>query len=59
MSISTLNNNLNNLESSDNQIARSLDDINNNNQINLELTNLSYYKAKDERINENLNKHEQ
>ena len=29
------------------------------NQINLELTNLSYYKAKDERINENLNKHEQ
>ena len=29
------------------------------NQINLELTNMSYYKAKDERINENLNKHEQ
>ena len=42
MSISTLNNNLNNLESSDNQIARSLDAINNNNQTNLKLTNMSY-----------------
>lgn len=59
MKISTLNNNLNNLESSDNQIARSLDAINNNNQTNLKLTNMSYSKAEDERINENLNKHEQ
>ena len=59
MSISTLNNNLNNLESSDNQIARSLDDINNNNQSNLKFTNMSYYKTEDERIYENFNKHEQ